>query len=53
MNALLWTLAAVGAINTIMVLLNPGGAEMTFARKVDALYTAAIGVWAFYLLMRG
>lgn len=56
MNALLWTLAIAGAINTLAVAyslffldnlppMTKGG------RFMDAFYTAVIGIWAFAILM--
>ena len=55
MNALLWTLAIFGAVNTLAMaycLFFIGGLpkQTNKARFIDAIYTAVLGVWAVALL---
>ena len=55
MHDLLLTLIWVGAINTVGALwagfTGNLPAQTPFVRLLNASYTAAIGLWAFYLLV--
>lgn len=58
MTALLWTLVVVGGINTFSILycyfVLGGLAPVTTASRFgDAIYTAVLMLWAFWLLARG
>jgi hypothetical protein len=52
-NALLWTLAVVAAINTVCCLIDRFQEPMTTGMRIfDAISTAAFGCWALWLLAR-
>jgi hypothetical protein len=54
MNALLWTLAITGAINTIACLIDRFQTPVTTGvRVVSAIFTLVITLWAVYLLAKG
>lgn len=57
MNAFLWTVAVIAAINTLVVILGrytqaPLGEVKPWHRLVDCLITACLGLWAAYLLIK-
>lgn len=55
MNTLLWTLAVVGCIHTVVLIImtiSTGGLPpiLPWARAADALYTLGICIWAVWLI---
>ncbi len=57
MSELLWTLAVIGGLNTVGVLVCAVCGRLPeitpTSRAIDAVYTACIGAWALWLLAKG
>lgn len=54
MTALLWTLVAAGALNTVSALISGCYEEVPrWARVASAVWECAIGCWALVLLIKG